>query len=229
MRRFGLRAIIAVLAVFALFLAGCPKAPKNVVVNGQEVPYEEAAKETFAKAEDAYAKKDMKTALERYKAFVRDFPRSVLVPDAIFRGGLILEDQGDIPGAERAFQKVITDYPGSDFSGEARFHLGMAYFKAERYSEAEEILKAYEKRPRDVSRTANTRVLIAESEEREAKNTTAGGSDGNPKLAESALYRLRAAHDLEDQALAAWQREEAAQSLAKQTDPALIQPVADEF
>ena len=62
-------------------LTACPHPPRTVVINGQEVPYEVAAKDAFSHAEDSYNKKDWKTALERYEAFQRDFAKSTLMPD----------------------------------------------------------------------------------------------------------------------------------------------------
>lgn len=207
---------LVVLGCFSLLLAGCPHHVKTVVVNGQEVPYEEAAKQAFDAAETVYNAKDFKTALEKYEAFVRDFAKSSLVDEAIFRIGSIHEADGDVPGAGRAFQKIVADYPDSDFAGEARFHLGVAYWHAERFNEAEQILKAYEKRPRDPARTANAQALIAEALEKQNK------------LTESALYRLRAAKGIDDPVLAQWQRERALDLLAKETDPGAIQPIVDE-
>src|SRR4051812_19401444 len=191
-------------------LTACPKPPKTVVINGQEVPYEVAAKDAFSKAEDSYNKKDFKNAIERYEAFMRDFPKSSLVADALFRVGNSHEQLGEIPDAGRAFQKLISDFPSSDLAGEARLRLGVAYIHAERWADAAEILKAYEKRAHEPKKMGNARLLIAESLEKQGK------------IAETAPWRLRAAKDLEDPVLAAWSRDKGVAALEKVSDPALI-------
>src|SRR5205085_7991305 len=124
----------------------------------------------------------------KYEAFLKDFPKSSLADDAIFRIGLIHEQMGDVPNAGRAFGRIVSDYPGSDLAGEARFKLGVAYFRAERWNDAVEMLKGYEKRAGtlDPKRLANARTLIAEGSERLAKPL------------EAAPYRLRAAKGIDD-------------------------------
>ena len=198
-------------------LTACPKPPKTVVINGQEVPYEVAAKDAFSRAEDAYAKKDWKQAVERYEAFQRDFPRSTLVPDALFRVGLVHEALGEVPDAGRAFQKLISDYPSSDLAGESRLRLGIAYVHAERWVDAVEMLKAYEKRAHEPKKMANARMLIAESLEKQGK------------LGDTAPFRLRAAKDLEDPILAAWSRDKGIAALEKVGDLAAIETLATEL
>ncbi|HVO31569.1 MAG TPA: penicillin-binding protein activator, partial [bacterium] len=140
-----------------------------------------------------------------------------LIPDAIFRIGLVDEALGDVPNAGRSYQKLIADFPGSDLAGEARLRLGIAYFHAERWADAVEILRAYEKRAHEPRKMSNARLLMAEALEKQGK------------VAETAPFRLRAAKDLEDPMFAAWNRDKAMAALEKVTDPSVIQPLADEF
>ncbi len=206
------------LPLVALLLAGCPpRQPRTVIIDGREVPYEEAAKMSFAKAEDAFAKKDWKTAIELYDAFFRDFPKSTLADDALFRTGLAHEQLNDIPSAGRAYQKLVVDYPSSDFAGEARFRVGIAHFRAEHWDLAEQMLKIYEKRAPEPRKLANARALVAEALERQ----------GN--VLDSAPWRLRAAKDLEDPVLAAWMRDKGIAALQKQGDVSALESLATEL
>lgn len=205
------------LVFVALLLAGCPRQPRTVIIDGREVPYEEAAKESFSKAEDTFAKKDWKGAIERYEAFLRDFPQSTLADDALFRTGLAHEQLNDIPSAGRAYQRVIVDYPSSDFAGEARFRVGIAHFRAEHWDLAEQMLKIYEKRAPEPKKLANARILIAESLERQ----------GN--ALDAAPWRLRAAKDLEDPVLAQWTRERGIAGLQKQEEVSSLESLAAEL
>ena len=120
------------IALPLLLLTGCPKQPRTVLVDGREVPYEEAARASFDRAEESFNKKEWRTALGLYEAFGKDFPKSSLADDAVYRMGVIHEQLNDIPSAGRAFQNLIANYPSSDLAGEARFRLGVAYFRAAR-------------------------------------------------------------------------------------------------
>lgn len=200
-----------------LLLTGCPKAPRTVVIDGREVPYEEAARAAFANAEEAYQKKDFPTAIERYQAFRRDFPRSSLVDDAIFRLGRIHEIQGDVPAAARAYEKLIADYGSSDLAGEARYRLGLARFRGARWSDAESLLREYVRRAKDERRLAHGRLLIAEALERQDKAT------------EAAPWRLLAARGLEDPVLAAWSRKTGLEALRKQPDAGVLRKLVQEL
>lgn len=208
----------AAIALPLLFLTGCPpKQPRTVIIDGREVPYEEAARASFDKAEESYNKKEWRTALALYESFGKDFPKSSLADDAVFRIGTIHEQLNDVPSAGRAFQSLIANYPSSDLAGEARFRLGVAYFRAERWKDADEILRIYEKRAKDDGKLANARVLIAESLEKLGRSPEAGP------------YRLRAARGLEDPVLATLMRDRGIAALEKEFDLSVLEPLAIEL
>jgi outer membrane protein assembly factor BamD len=58
-------------------------------------------------------------ALRAYKALLRRWPLSFFAPEAQYRCGKILEDQGDFYNAFQAFQKMVTKYPSSDYFSQA--------------------------------------------------------------------------------------------------------------
>lgn len=210
---------LALAALAILLLSGCPKQPRMVIIDGKEVPYEEAAKNAFDAAEASYSKTNYKPALDKYEKFLVDFPKSSLADDAVFRIGTIHEAMGDVPSAGRAFERIIADYPSSDLASEARFKLGVARFRAERWSEAVDMLKQYEKRAAalDPKKMANARALIAEALEKQDKRL------------EAAPYRMRAAKGLEDPVLAQWTREKAVAALEGSTDVDLLDSLVKEF
>jgi outer membrane protein assembly factor BamD len=58
-------------------------------------------------------------ALKAYKGLLRRWPLSFFAPEAQYRVGKILEDEGDFYTAFQAFQKMVTKYPSSDYFEQA--------------------------------------------------------------------------------------------------------------
>ena len=58
-------------------------------------------------------------ALKAYKGLLRRWPLSFFAPEAQYRMGKILEDEGDFYTAFQAFQKMVTKYPSSDYFEQA--------------------------------------------------------------------------------------------------------------
>jgi outer membrane protein assembly factor BamD len=58
-------------------------------------------------------------ALKAYKGLLRRWPLSFFAPEAQFRVGKILEDEGDFYSAFQALQKMVTKYPSSEYFEQA--------------------------------------------------------------------------------------------------------------
>src|SRR5271154_6683912 len=58
-------------------------------------------------------------ALRAYKGLLRRWPLSFFAPEAQYRVGKILEDEGDFYTAFQAFQKMVTKYPSSEYFDQA--------------------------------------------------------------------------------------------------------------
>ncbi len=79
-------------------------------------------------AEAYYGADDWVTAAQEYLGFQRDFPRSAQAPAALYQAGRSYEqlslrpelDQRDTERAINMYERLTTEYPGSDFAEEAR-------------------------------------------------------------------------------------------------------------
>jgi outer membrane protein assembly factor BamD len=69
-------------------------------------------------------------ALKAYKSLLRRWPLSFFAPEAQYRMGKILEDEGDFYSAFQSFQKMVTKYPSSNYFEQA---LGEQYRIANLY------------------------------------------------------------------------------------------------
>jgi outer membrane protein assembly factor BamD len=58
-------------------------------------------------------------ALKAYRGLLRRWPLSFFAPEAQYRMGKIIEDQGDFYTAFTAFQKMVTKYPSSEYFEQA--------------------------------------------------------------------------------------------------------------
>jgi outer membrane protein assembly factor BamD len=58
-------------------------------------------------------------AIKAYKGLLRRWPLSFFAPEAQYRLGKILEDEGDFYTAFQAFQKMVTKYPSSEYFEQA--------------------------------------------------------------------------------------------------------------
>jgi outer membrane protein assembly factor BamD len=59
------------------------------------------------------------SALKAYKGLLRRWPLSFFAPEAQYRVGKIIEDEGDFYTAFQAFQKMVTKYPSSEYFEQA--------------------------------------------------------------------------------------------------------------
>ena len=77
----------------------------------------------MAKARILLQQKNYAAAAEQLKQIVADHQTELWADDAVYMLGTIYEDQlNDKEAAKNYFQKIITDYPGSIWIGNARKH-----------------------------------------------------------------------------------------------------------
>lgn len=63
-------------------------------------------------------------AITSFQQFLKDYPTSSLVPQAIFYLGEVYENQRDLESAAEMFERLVTAYPSSRFVSSALFKLG---------------------------------------------------------------------------------------------------------
>ena len=73
-------------AVLLLFLFACAPA-RTVRINGQDVPYEEAARAEFNVAKASYDQGRYDAAAQQFGAFAQRYRDSELLDEAVFRRG----------------------------------------------------------------------------------------------------------------------------------------------
>ena len=100
---------LALLVASTASLSAC--LPRMVVVNGNEVPYDEGAELVYREAQDAMERGDRITAETRYKDLLQQFGDSDLVPYALDGLGKIVFEDGGCAASARYDRRLIGDFP----------------------------------------------------------------------------------------------------------------------
>src|SRR5258708_6102755 len=114
----------------ALLLLLVPCGPKRtVLINGQTVPYEEAAGEEFRKAKSQFDQGHFDEAAEGFRRFLQKFPESELSDEALYRRGQALSRAGKQVEAQSVLQMLLEQRPKSPFKKAAALELGLVQSK----------------------------------------------------------------------------------------------------
>jgi ABC-type branched-subunit amino acid transport system substrate-binding protein/thioredoxin-like negative regulator of GroEL len=115
-------------AALLLLLVSCgPK--RTVLINGQTVPYEEAAGEEFRKAKSQFDQGHFDEAAEGFRRFLQKFPESELSDEALYRRGQALSRAGKQVEAQSVLQMLLEQRPNSPFKKAAALELGLVQSK----------------------------------------------------------------------------------------------------
>ncbi|MCC5974081.1 MAG: tol-pal system protein YbgF [Rubellimicrobium sp.] len=80
----------------------------------------------FARAQEALAQGDFRSAADQFAAFVQTYPGGPLSAEALFLRGQALEAMGEISEAARAYLDSFSGDPGAVIAPDALVRLGMA-------------------------------------------------------------------------------------------------------
>ncbi len=109
-------------AALTIALLACAPA-RMVTVNGQKVPYEEAAGAEFRTAMTSYEQGKYDLAAQQFAAFAQRYPDSELIDEAQVRRGQALSKGGKLQEAQSVLQGFLQKKPGSPFANLAAVEL----------------------------------------------------------------------------------------------------------
>ncbi|MDF1564557.1 MAG: penicillin-binding protein activator [Deltaproteobacteria bacterium] len=135
---------LAYLLPLLFLLPACPK--RVVVVDGVEVPYEEAAGRAYASAMQKVEQKGGAEGIEALRDYIEHYPEADETDAAYFHLARLYREGGDDAAARGALSTLLERHPFSDFTATAQLMLGEMHLEAEQYNDAMQILKpAYKK------------------------------------------------------------------------------------
>ena len=97
----------------------------------------------WEEAERATAEQNMVQAIEAYSAFVTKFPENEKTPAALKNWAAIAQQKGDMKGAISLYERLLNEYPQSEFGDEAQFMIAFIY--EEYLSDMEKARGAYQR------------------------------------------------------------------------------------
>src|SRR3954452_16810804 len=112
------------LPLLSLLLAALSCGPtRTVVKDGKTVPYEDAARDDFAKARAAQDAGKSEEAGGLFAGFLREYPDSELSDEARFREGQSLSRGGKLKEAQAALSDLLEKHPNSAYKNAAAIEL----------------------------------------------------------------------------------------------------------
>ncbi len=147
-----------ILALCLLVLVpACPK--RVVIVDGVEVPYEEAAGAAFASAMKKVAESDNAGGIAALRDFLEHFPEADEADTALFNLARLHREAGDPDATRGTLSSLLERHPFSEFAATAQLMLGELYLEAEKYNDALQVLKPAYKKLDGVGRQRAARAL----------------------------------------------------------------------
>jgi len=95
--------------------------------------------DVFLKAMTLYNSKEYKNASAAFDTFLKDFPSSRYKPSALMK---IAEAEENVDKKKELYEKIIKEYPGTEYEAEAVYSLGRMYYAMAEDKKAEEYLGA---------------------------------------------------------------------------------------
>jgi ABC-type branched-subunit amino acid transport system substrate-binding protein len=157
------RVIAAALSAL-LLLTGCP--PPTVLVGGREVPLEEGDRLVFESAVESGRAGRAEEALQRFEAYLRDFPRGSRRAEALFSLGSLRAQAGRDEAALEAYRELVAEHPESPSYLPATVEMGLLLVRLGRAQEALPTLQSVFDRLPGSRQKAEVAGMLAESYER---------------------------------------------------------------
>ena len=116
-------------------------------------------------------------AIEIYQKIIANAPYNKLAPLSQYRIGLVLKSVGRFSEAKEQFQKVVNEYPESEWAEPAKYEVALSASKAslapeydqELTKEAKERFEIFVETHPDVDLTENAQQMMGELEDKEAE------------------------------------------------------------
>ncbi|HEY6051141.1 MAG TPA: tetratricopeptide repeat protein, partial [Thermoanaerobaculia bacterium] len=121
-------------------LASCG-GPRKVVINGQEVLYEDAAVQAFRRAQNAYDSKQWEAAAKGFAEVTTRYGESSYADQARLQRARALQNLGRLDEAQAAYAELLEKHPGSPLKKEAALELSQLQARQGKKEEAAQTMQ----------------------------------------------------------------------------------------
>jgi len=115
--------------LLAALLAACGGPARTVIVNGKEVPYEDAATDVLGRGKRALAAGRTDEAMKGFADVIDRFPQSAAADEARFLQGQTLARQGKLQEAQAKLSELLEKHPNTAFKKQAALELSSVQTK----------------------------------------------------------------------------------------------------
>ncbi len=158
--RFSRTLLIASLSLVPILIS-CATVPRPMETRVPQPTAEMTG--VYTMAEQDFKGGNYSQALKEYLSYISTYGPNALTDNALVRAGDIYLASGDLESAQNMYLRVVGDYVGSDSYDEARYKLGYAYYKAGKYPDAVQILKALVESPVSGRDDTSASLILAKS------------------------------------------------------------------
>ena len=154
-----LKKTISILIFLALALTAC--APeKTVIRKGILMRENEAAAYDFALAQKLLSQKKYRDALINLELIVKNYPKSKISADALFKTSQIYTILKDPKKASGSLEELVMKYPLADIINDARLELAKNYFKRGMNKEARDTFYSINLKPYDPQKQVQILTML---------------------------------------------------------------------
>jgi ABC-type branched-subunit amino acid transport system substrate-binding protein len=140
-------------------LAACGGPARTVVVNGREVPYEDAAGDVLARGKRALAGGRTDEALKSFREVIDRFGQSNAADEARFLEGQTLARAGKLQEAQAKLTDLVEKHPNTAFKKEAALELSSVQSKLGNTQEAAEAMRTAVSQMSDAEKQQAARTI----------------------------------------------------------------------
>jgi ABC-type branched-subunit amino acid transport system substrate-binding protein/predicted negative regulator of RcsB-dependent stress response len=130
-----------------------------VVVNGQEMEYEQAAAQAFRRAQNAYDAKQWDAAARGFAETAAKYPDSAYADEAMLQRARALDKAGKPEEAQAAYSELLEKHPGSRFKKEAALELSQLQAQAGKKQEAAKSMQTAVEQMSDAEKQKNAEQI----------------------------------------------------------------------
>ena len=128
------------LLICGALLASCG-GPRKVVINGQEVLYEDAAAQAFRRAQNAYDSKQWEAAAKGFAEVATRYGDSAYADQARLQRARALQNLGKLDEAQAVYAELLEKHPGSPLKKDAALELSQLQARLGKKEEAAQTMQ----------------------------------------------------------------------------------------
>jgi branched-chain amino acid transport system substrate-binding protein len=157
----GAKKIIILLVGGLLFVWDC--APRPVVVSAPAPEAVYPGQNTVLEADGFFEARNYEKALDYYRQYLDLYPEGPAAATVLLRIGTVQNALGQYASARDSFNRLLTDYPGNEFAGDAKVGILASYYGEGLYDNAVRLGAMMLEQPLSKGQEARTHEILGDT------------------------------------------------------------------